>query len=120
MTKGSKVTIKVSTGKPEVSVPPLVGKSRDDAVKELTVLGLGASVVEVNSDQQAGIVTAQDPAGGTVVVSGTKVRVNVSKGVKQVAVPSVVGSPGRRRVVTAADRGLQRRACRRRERPADG
>ena len=91
MTKGSKVTIKVSTGKPEVSVPPLVGKSRDDAVTELTVLGLVATVVEVNSDQQAGVVTAQDPTGGTVVVAGAKVRVNVSKGVKQVAVPSVVG-----------------------------
>jgi len=92
MAKGSKVTIKVSTGKPEVSVPPLVGKSRDDAVKELTVLGLNPNVVEVNSNQPAGVVTAQDPASGTIVLSGATVRVNVSKGVKEVAVPSVVGS----------------------------
>lgn len=92
MAKGSKVTIQVSTGKPEVSVPTLVGKSRDDAVKELSVLGLNPNVVEVNSSQPADIVTAQDPQSGTIVVAGTTVRVNVSKGVKEVAVPSVVGS----------------------------
>lgn len=91
MAKGSKVTIRVSTGKPEVSVPALIGKSRDDAVKDLTALGLDAIVAEVNSSQAPGTVTAQDPSGGTVVLSGTKVRINVSKGVKQVAVPSVIG-----------------------------
>ncbi|MFN8222843.1 MAG: Stk1 family PASTA domain-containing Ser/Thr kinase [Gaiellales bacterium] len=89
--KGSKVTLRVSTGKPEVNVPPLVGKNRDDAVKELTALGLDSVVVEVNSSQAPGTVTATDPTSGTVVLSGTKVRINVSKGVKQVAVPSVVG-----------------------------
>jgi eukaryotic-like serine/threonine-protein kinase len=89
--KGSIVTINVSTGRPEVTVPPLIGKTRDEAVRDLTALNLEVSVVEVNSEQEPGIVTAQDPAAGTVLITGSTVRVNVSKGIKQVAVPSVVG-----------------------------
>lgn len=91
LTKGSIVTIVVSTGKPKVTVPSVVGKSRDTAVAELTRLGLVATVAEVNSDQAPDTVTAQDPRAGTVVVAGAEVRVNVSKGPKEVAVPSVIG-----------------------------
>jgi serine/threonine-protein kinase len=89
--KGSVVTILVSSGKKNVSVPSLVGKSRDTAVKELTSLGLDADVHEVPSDKQSDIVTAQDPRPGTVVVEGASVRVNVSSGPKPVAVPAVIG-----------------------------
>jgi serine/threonine-protein kinase len=89
--KGSIVTIVVSTGKPKVTVPPLVGKTRDEAVQELAALGLDVTVAEVNSSRPGGTVTAQDPAAGTVLVAGSTVRINVSKGPKQVAVPNVVG-----------------------------
>jgi serine/threonine-protein kinase len=89
--KGGIVTIVVSTGKPKVTVPTLVGKTRDEAVQELAALGLDVNVVEVNSPQAGGTVTAQDPAAGTVLVAGSTVRINVSKGPKQVAVPNVVG-----------------------------
>ena len=90
--KGSIVTILVSSGKPKVTVPSLVGKSRDAAVAELTTRRLEATVVEVNSDRQSGIVTAQNPRPGVVLVAGSSVRINVSKGPKPVAVPNVVGS----------------------------
>ena len=90
--KDSIVTVIVSTGKPKVSVPFVVGKSRDTAVAELTQRDLEATVVEVNSERQSGIVTAQNPRAGTVLVSGASVRINVSKGPKPIAVPSVVGS----------------------------
>jgi beta-lactam-binding protein with PASTA domain len=89
--KGGIVTVAVSTGKAKVAVPSLVGDTRDDAVKELTVLNLVANVVEVNSQKPGGIVIAQDPSPGTVLVAGSSVRVNVSKGPKPVAVPNVVG-----------------------------
>jgi eukaryotic-like serine/threonine-protein kinase len=90
--KDSIVTVIVSTGKPKVSVPFVVGKSRDTAVAELTQRDLEATVVEVNSERQSGIVTAQNPRAGTVLVSGASVRINVSKGPRPIAVPSVVGS----------------------------
>ena len=90
--KDSIVTVIVSTGKPKVTVPFVVGKSRDTAVAELTQRDLEATVVEVNSERQSGIVTAQNPRAGTVLVSGASVRINVSKGPKPIAVPSVVGS----------------------------
>jgi serine/threonine-protein kinase len=89
--KGSIVTVLVSSGKPKVTVPSLVGKSRDAAVAELTTRRLEATVVEVNSDRQSGIVTAQNPRPGVVLVAGSSVRINVSKGPKPVAVPNVVG-----------------------------
>ncbi len=90
--KGSIVTIRVSTGKKKIAVPSLVGKSRDTAVAELTSAGLDADVAEVPSDKSPGVVTAQDPRPGTVLVEGSSVRINVSKGPKPVAVPNVVGS----------------------------
>ena len=90
--KDSIVTVLVSSGKPKITVPSVVGRSRDSAVKELTTRGLDATVVEVNSpDRPAGIVTAQDPRAGTVLVGGSSVRINVSKGPKPIAVPSVIG-----------------------------
>ena len=89
--KDSIVTVIVSTGKPKVTVPFVVGKSRDTAVAELTQRDLEATVVEVNSERQSGVVTAQNPRAGTVLVSGASVRINVSKGPKPIAVPSVVG-----------------------------
>jgi beta-lactam-binding protein with PASTA domain len=87
----SLVTIDVSSGKPEVEIPGVVGQSRDSAVAELTQAGLDAQVVEVNSDKAEGTVTAQSPGAGTVVVEGTRVRINVSIGPRPVRVPNVVG-----------------------------
>ena len=87
------VTIDVSSGRPEVEVPSVVGQSRDSAVAELTQVGLDAQVAFVNSDRDEGTVTAQSLAPGTVVVEGTRVRINVSKGPRPVVVPSVVNQP---------------------------
>jgi serine/threonine-protein kinase len=91
--KGTQVVIDVSSGRPEVEVPSVVGQSRDSAVAELTDAGLDAQVAEVSSDKEEGTVTGQSPAPGTVVVEGTRVRINVSTGPKPVSVPNVVGLP---------------------------
>jgi beta-lactam-binding protein with PASTA domain len=91
--KETVVRIDVSSGKPEVQIPSVVGQTQTDAVAELTRAGLDVQVVEVNSDRDQGTVTAQSPAAGLTVVEGTRVRINVSKGPKPVTVPSVVGLP---------------------------
>jgi serine/threonine-protein kinase len=90
---GDVVRIDVSSGKPEVTIPSVVGQTVADAVAELTRAGLIAQVVEINSDREEGTVTAQSPSAGLVVVEGTQVRINVSKGPRPVTIPSVVGLP---------------------------
>jgi serine/threonine-protein kinase len=70
-----------------------LGKSRDDAVGTLTEEGLKPNVFEVFSAEDPGTVVAQFPEGGTSVVKGAKVRINISRGVKPITVPSVVGQP---------------------------
>jgi serine/threonine-protein kinase len=47
----------------------------------------------VNSEEDVGDVTGQQPPPGTVVVEGTRVRINVSKGPRPVEVPNVVNLP---------------------------
>jgi beta-lactam-binding protein with PASTA domain/predicted Ser/Thr protein kinase len=91
--KETVIFIDVSSGKPRVTIPSVVGQTVEDAVAELTRAGLDARVVEVNSERDEGTVTAQAPGAGTVVVEGTQVRINVSKGPKPVTVPNVVGLP---------------------------
>ena len=91
--KGNPVTIVVSTGLPKVDVPSVVGDQATDAVASITERGLKADVHDINSEKPTGTVTGQDPAPGTRVVKGTKVRINVSQGPKPIAVPPVVGVP---------------------------
>ncbi len=91
--KGNLVVIKVSTGKPKVTVPGVVGQQATDAVAALTARGLKAKVHRVNSDKETGTVTGQDPKAGTRLVKGDEVRINVSQGPKSVPIPPVVGSP---------------------------
>jgi serine/threonine-protein kinase len=89
--KESTVVIFVSSGKAKTTVPDVRGKTRDEAVAALTAANLQVSVAEVYSEQEPGIVTAQSPGPGTRLVEGETVRINVSRGIKLVAVPSVVG-----------------------------
>jgi eukaryotic-like serine/threonine-protein kinase len=90
--KGQTVTITVSRGLPQVQVPSVVGKTRDDAVSTLVNAGLKAQPVAlVHSSKPEGTVTAQDPLAGLTVVKGSHVRINVSSGPADVSVPSVIG-----------------------------
>jgi eukaryotic-like serine/threonine-protein kinase len=90
--KGSFVDIYVSTGKPQVVVPDVVGDSSNDAVAALTRKNLVADVHKISSTQPADTVIAQDPKGGVKVTEKTKVRINVSSGPKPIGIPDVRGS----------------------------
>jgi eukaryotic-like serine/threonine-protein kinase len=89
--KGNTVTIFVSSGKPKVAVPDVVGHTVDEARDILARRGLSANVFEVYSKEPVGQVVAQDPAPGEKVVKGSSIRINVSQGQKPVGVPSIVG-----------------------------
>ena len=89
--KDTTVVIDVSSGKPQVTIPSVVGESATDAVQKLTQAGLDAQVANVHSDKPENQVVAQNPAAGLVVVEGTQVRINVSSGPRPISVPSVIG-----------------------------
>jgi beta-lactam-binding protein with PASTA domain len=86
--KGDNVVLTVSTGKPKVEVPDVRKDSLADAVHALTAAGLNYKEFDVNSSQTPGTVTGQAPRQGTMVIKGTTVRINVSKGLPPVIVPS--------------------------------
>jgi len=89
--RGNTVTIWVSTGKPLVAVPDVVGKNEDDATTALKVKGLRVNAVQIYSKDPVGTVIAQDPPAGQRIKQGSVVRINVSQGPKPITVPSVIG-----------------------------
>src|SRR5919198_108527 len=91
--KGNTVTIFVSTGVAKVRVPDVRNKDSTDAAATLAGIGLDPDVHQVYSAKDVGTVVAQAPKPGTKVAKGSKVRINVSKGVAPVTVPPVVGIP---------------------------
>lgn len=77
----SKVTLVISQGIKSVSVPAVVGDSRETAVEKLKAAGLVPVVDEVNHDSvEDGLVIEQSVAGGRAVPEGTEIRISVSLG----------------------------------------
>jgi beta-lactam-binding protein with PASTA domain/predicted Ser/Thr protein kinase len=89
--KGNAVRLIVSTGKPRVSVPDVVGAREADAIATLRAAGLVPNAVDIFSDRPSGTVIAQDPRGGTNIVRGSTVRINISKGQQTIGIPNVIG-----------------------------
>ena len=96
--KGSRVTLFVSSGPEQVTVPDVVGLSRESALDSLRAEGLKVAVREEPSDKRADEVIAQDPVAGQQVDAGSRVTMTVSTGPEQVSVPDVIGlAPGEAR-----------------------
>ncbi|MGY1813161.1 Stk1 family PASTA domain-containing Ser/Thr kinase [Blastococcus sp. SYSU D00820] len=72
---GSQVTIQVSEGLPQVTVPDVTGLSEADAVAALQAAGLQAEVTNFIAGDR---VRSQSPRGGEVVELGTTVDILVS------------------------------------------
>jgi eukaryotic-like serine/threonine-protein kinase len=89
--KGGVVDVNVSTGPPKVEVPDVKGKSRDDAIAAITEARLKYKVRDVFSKEDANTVIAQFPLPGRLVLQGSTVQINVSKGLQPLTVPNVVG-----------------------------
>lgn len=88
------VTLVVSTGGEQVSVPDVTNKTQDEATATLASQGLAYKVFTVTNDTVAsGSVVSTDPASGTQVAKGTEVKVYVSSGKleQKVSVPDVTG-----------------------------
>jgi eukaryotic-like serine/threonine-protein kinase len=86
------VTINVSAGPGQVSVPNVAGQTQEEAEAALREAGLDVTVEEAFSDTvPRGQVIETSPAQGTLVERGTPVTLRVSQGREQVQVPDVVG-----------------------------
>ncbi len=78
--RGDTITLTVSSGPKQVSVPAIVGWNRDDAVSELEDRGFAVTVTGVAATgDQIDTVIAQDPAGGRAAEGST---VTITVGVK--------------------------------------
>lgn len=79
---GSKVTLSVSAGMPQISVrvPDLRGMSRSDALVQLWLSQLAVGeVIEESSDAPDGAVIRQSHQAGSLVLAGTKVNLYISR-----------------------------------------
>jgi len=88
------VTLIVSDGLPKTAVPTLKDLPIATALSLLQNAHLKWKIVKIHSQGvPAGTVMATKPAAGATVLQGSVVTLNVSQGPREVAVPSVVGSP---------------------------
>jgi serine/threonine-protein kinase len=90
--KGSEVQLIVSSGKEQVSVPNLYGRTQSEAMSDLQNVGLTGTVTSVScsDSSSAGKVIAQSPAAGSKVAKGSSVNMSVCK---QSATTTTTGSP---------------------------
>jgi eukaryotic-like serine/threonine-protein kinase len=90
--EGSTVTLEVSDGPGNVLVPPVANLRQGQAIKELEDAGLKVTVDTESSDRvKKDIAIRTVPSEGKEVTKGTRVRLLVSSGPEQIAVPDVTG-----------------------------
>jgi serine/threonine-protein kinase len=86
---GAGVDFVLSNGKPQVSLPDVVGQDKNDAAQQLRASGLRVVLTMRDVDDPKDQVVDMQPAAGTKVADGSKVTLFWSDGPEQV--PSVVG-----------------------------
>jgi serine/threonine-protein kinase len=89
---GSPVTVFVSSGPREASVPSVTGEPQASATATLSAAGLKVTSVKREVAEPApGTVISQSPAAGTQVKAGSSVTIAVAQAPAKTAVPNVVG-----------------------------
>jgi beta-lactam-binding protein with PASTA domain/predicted Ser/Thr protein kinase len=89
----SRVTLFVSSGPKEITVPNVVGLSLDSATSRLDRLDLTYRVTRESSDRPEDEVIGQDPGADSSLEPGGTVELTVSQPVEQVSVPFVTDLP---------------------------
>ncbi len=105
---GSSVNLVISTGPPPpVTVPDVVGQSRQTATNNLITAGLVPGTISTASSTAvlAGSVISENPVAGTQVPGGSAVDLTISSGPPTIATPNVVGQaqPTAGNTITNAD-----------------
>lgn len=89
--KNSTVNLVVSTGAPKVAVPDVRGLTIDKAKSQLEDKGFKVEQTTKESDQPAGVVLSQDPAGDSEQEKGSTITLTVAKAAEKSVVPDVSG-----------------------------
>ncbi len=90
--EGSTVTITVSTGPGEASVPSVAGLAQEEAEQQLEDAGFKSRVERTFSDEvRNGRVVGTSPQAGATLERGSTVTLLVSRGPEQVEVPELTG-----------------------------
>ena len=90
--EGSIIKVKISKGKNMVTVPKLVGLTKEDAVSALEELDLYADIEEVYDNKvESGYVIEQSVKQNEEIDAGETINIKVSKGIEKVEVPNLVG-----------------------------
>ena len=90
--KESTVTILVSTGPAQITVPSVLDQTVEQATAALEKVGLQVTTLQVDSTKDIGTIVKQDPKPGATAASGDTITLSVSKGTTKVTVPDVTGS----------------------------
>ena len=93
--KDTEITLYVSKGVGQTTMPKLVGKTKAEAEKALSDAGLKGTVEEVNSEEPAGRVIAQETEEGTVLQRMTTVKYMISAGKVKVNIPALSEMQGK-------------------------
>jgi serine/threonine-protein kinase len=104
---GGPVTVFVSSGPQEVSVPEVTGESQANATATLAAAGLKETVLKREVAEPAeGTIISQSPAAGSRLKPGGRVTIVVAQSLKKVAAPSVVGQSEAQAVTTLTGAGF--------------
>jgi eukaryotic-like serine/threonine-protein kinase len=88
------ISVRVALRAQEVDVPPLVGRTVEEATAALTALGLGVRIDEGRRPDQrvpAGRIVTQDPPAGRQTRRERTVKLWVSSGPRMATVPALAG-----------------------------
>jgi serine/threonine-protein kinase len=91
---GSAVTLLVSSGVPQKSVPNVSGDTQSAAITALTKAGFNINQrMQTSTSVSAGNVISQSPGGGTNAPQGSTVTITVATAPSTTTVPTVTGDP---------------------------
>jgi serine/threonine-protein kinase len=102
---GTSIDIWVSSGKPSVQIPNVLGQNKDAVAARLSQLKLVPVLKERKSDDPQGNVIELNPAPGTQVAPGSRVKVFYSSG--PTTLPNVVGMSEAKATKTLTDAGFK-------------
>ena len=89
---GSEVGVVISKGQEIIIVPKFIGKTRDEAYREIRELGLDVEFKEEYNDEvERGYIVKQDIEENAEILAGSKITLEVSMGIEQVEVPDLIG-----------------------------